>query len=76
TLLINTLALIGSSWLEAVMMGLFGLLCSSLFRNRAVAVVVSFVVLYRASTHVQLMKLVENKWGRLLLFANTYFTKN
>lgn len=75
TLLINTLALIGSNWLEAVMMGLFGLLCSSLFRNSAVAVVVSFVVLYGASTLVQLMKLFENKWGSFLLFANTDFTQ-
>ncbi|UWJ03350.1 ABC transporter permease [Bacillus subtilis] len=73
TLLVNTLALIGSNWLEAVMMGLFGLLCSSLFRNSAVAVVVSFVVLYGASTLVQLMKLFENKWGSFLLFANTDF---
>ncbi|MEG7283845.1 ABC transporter permease [Bacillus sp. 0909A] len=75
TLFINTLELIGTNWLEAVLMGLFGLLCSSLFRNSAISVVVSFVVLYGASSLVQIMKLFENKWGSFLLFANTDFTQ-
>ncbi|MGE6632095.1 ABC transporter permease [Bacillus sp. NPDC077027] len=71
----HTLQVIGSQWIEVVMMASFAFLCSSLFRNSLLALVTSFFVLYTAKSLVPLMSIFENQWGKILLFANTDFTK-
>ncbi|MDM5215477.1 ABC transporter permease [Bacillus velezensis] len=75
TLLMNTLKVIGTNWVEAFAMACFGLLCSSVFRNSAMAVILSFIVLYGAKSLVTIMSLFQNKWGSFLLFANTDLTQ-
>lgn len=71
----NTLKVIGTNWVEAFAMACFGLLCSSVFRNSATAVILSFIVLYGAKSLVTIMSLFQNKWGSFLLFANTDLTQ-
>ncbi|ASS69937.1 hypothetical protein BaGK_02540 [Bacillus atrophaeus] len=75
TLFFNTLKLIGTNWIEAVAMACFALLCSALFRNSSMSVIISFIVLYGAKSLVSIMALFENRWGSFLLFANTDFTQ-
>ncbi|PGD45430.1 hypothetical protein COM17_05455 [Bacillus altitudinis] len=74
-LFLHTFAVIGSQWVEVVMMASFAFLCSSLFRNSLIALVTSFFVLYAAKSLVSIMSLLENQWGKILLFANTDFTQ-
>lgn len=71
----HTFAVIGSQWVEVVMMASFAFMCSTLFRNSLVALVTSFFVLYAAKSLVPIMSLLENQWGKILLFANTDFTQ-
>lgn len=71
----HTFAVIGSQWVEVVMMASFAFMCSSLFRNSLLALVTSFFVLYAAKSLVPIMSLFENQWGKILLFANTNFTQ-
>ncbi|MFJ5965611.1 ABC transporter permease [Bacillus sp. NPDC093026] len=70
-----TFEVIGSEWIEVVMMASFAFMCSSLFRNSLIALVTSFLVLYGAKSLVTIMSLFENQWGKILLFANTDFTQ-
>ncbi len=70
----HTFAVIGSQWVEVVMMASFAFMCSSLFRNSLVALVTSFFVLYAAKSLVPIMSLLENQWENPP-FANTDFTQ-
>ncbi|MEI4789640.1 ABC transporter permease [Bacillus sp. FJAT-53060] len=72
-LFLLTFAVIGSQWVEVIMMASFALMCSSLFRNSMIALVTSFFVLYAAKSIVPIMSLLEIQWGKILLFANTDF---
>ncbi|MGG3574483.1 ABC transporter permease [Bacillus gobiensis] len=69
----NTLIWIASQWLEIFMMIAFAFLCSALLRNSVFSLVVSFVVIYIAKTMVTIFDVMENQWGKFLLFANTDF---
>ncbi|QHZ48538.1 MULTISPECIES: ABC transporter permease [Bacillus] len=75
TLFLNTLQLIGSEWLEVLLMVSFAFFCSALFRSSALSIMVSIVVLYGAKALVTIMSYLENPLGKFLLFANTDFTQ-